>query len=150
MNLKFSPGSVKSAVLVIVQFLCIIILGFTGALFPQNYILISILLISFVLALWAMLIMKFNFNAAPEVLPGMTLKKSGPYKLIRHPMYTSIFGLTIPWVINDFSYFRLFILVVLLVNQLIKINSEEKLLSEKFPDYSEYKKHTKKIIPYIY
>jgi protein-S-isoprenylcysteine O-methyltransferase Ste14 len=150
MNVKFSPGSVKSAVLVIVQFLCLFILGYTGELLPQNYFLRLIMLLSLVLVLWAMIIMKFNFNAAPEILPNVTLTTKGPYNLIRHPMYTSIFGLTIPWLVNDFSYFRLSVFLILLVNQLVKINSEEKILSEKFPDYPEYKKRTKKIIPFIY
>ena len=150
MNLKISPGSVKSAMLVIIQFASIFILGYTGQLIPQNYILLSVIILSLFLALWAMIIMKFNFNAAPEVLPGVTLKTNGPYKFIRHPMYTAIFGLTIPWIVNDFSLFRFVIFLILLVNQIIKMYYEEKMLSEKFPEYTEYKKRTKRIIPFVF
>jgi protein-S-isoprenylcysteine O-methyltransferase Ste14 len=150
MNLKISPGSIKSAMLVLVQFSCLFILGFSGKLIPENIILTSIIIFSILLALWAMIIMKFNFNAAPEVLPGVTLKTGGPYNLIRHPMYASIFGVTVPWIINDFSYFRVLIFLVLLINQIIKMHNEEKILSDNFPEYKDYMKRTKKIIPFIF
>lgn len=150
MSIKILPGSVKSALLLIIQFLCIFALAFTGKLFPDNYFLISALIISILLALWAMIIMKFNFNGAPEVLPEVTLITSGPYKLIRHPMYTALLGLGTVWIINDFSIIRLVLFIIMLIDLLIKLNYEEKFLLEKFPEYSEYRKHSKRIIPFIY
>jgi protein-S-isoprenylcysteine O-methyltransferase Ste14 len=150
MKVRISPSSVKSALFLIIQFLCIFILGYTGILLPKNYILLSILILSFLLALWAMIIMNFHFNGAPEVLPGVTLKTSGPYKLIRHPMYTSLLGLGAAWIINDFSGFRFVIFIILMVDLIFKMYYEEKFLSEKFPEYPEYKKRTKKIIPFIF
>lgn len=150
MNLKISPRSLKTAIPVFIQFLCIGILAVTGKLKPENIYLLILLISSFALALWAMIIMKFYFNAAPEVLEGATLQTGGPYRLIRHPMYTSLLLLGAAWLINDFTYFRLIIFLVLLINQIIKLSYEEKLLTEKFPSYTEYKKTTKKIIPYIY
>lgn len=150
MNIRISPGSVKSALFLIIQFLCIIIIGFTGKLLPENFILISVLILSLLLVFWSMIIMKFHFNGAPEVLPDVTLKTSGPYKLIRHPMYTSLLGLGAVWIINDFSISRLVIYIVMFVDLLFKLHYEEKFLTEKFPEYSEYKKQTKKIIPFIY
>jgi protein-S-isoprenylcysteine O-methyltransferase Ste14 len=150
MKVTFSPGSVKSALFLIIQFLCIFFLGFSGKLLPENYIMFSLLVLSLFLALWAMFIMKFHFNGAPEVLPGVTLKTSGPYKLIRHPMYTSLLILGAVWIINDFSVIRLVIFIILLTDLLYKIDYEEKCILEKFPEYTEYKKHTKRIIPFIF
>jgi protein-S-isoprenylcysteine O-methyltransferase Ste14 len=150
MAVTVSTKSVKSALFLIIQFLCIFILGFTGKLLPESIILISILLISLLLALWAMIIMKFNFNGAPEVLPGMTLKTSGPYKLIRHPMYTALIGLGAVWIINDFSVLRFIIFVSLFIDLVIKLHYEEKFLSEKFTEYEDYKHRTKRIIPFIF
>ncbi|MCX6164694.1 MAG: hypothetical protein NTU73_07520 [Ignavibacteriae bacterium] len=150
MNIRISPSSVKSALFLIIQFLCIFILGYTGKLLPENFILISLLILSLLLALWSMIIMKFHFNGAPEVLPGMTLKTSGPYKLIRHPMYTSLLGLGAVWIINDFSVFRFAIFIILLIDLLFKMYYEEKFLLEKFSEYAEYKIHTKRIIPFIF
>jgi len=150
MNLKFSPGSLKSTILVLIQFLCIGIFAFSGKVIPQDIYLISVLLLFLFVAAWSMFIMKFQFNAAPDILPGVTLKRNGPYKYIRHPMYTSLFGLAIIWLINEFSYIRLVTIIILFIDLFIKMNYEEKLLSQKFSDYSEYKKNTKKLIPFIF
>jgi len=150
MSITVSTNSVKSVLFLVIQFLCIFILGFTGILLPDNYILLSFLILSLLLALWPMIIMKFHFNGAPEVLPGMTLKTSGPYRLIRHPMYTSLLILGAVWIINDFSFIRLAVFIILSIDLLVKMYFEEKFLMEKFPEYPEYKKRTKKIIPFIY
>lgn len=150
MNLKISPGSIKTALPVFIQFLCIGILAATGKIIPSNIYLTILILISLILALWAMVIMKFYFNAAPEVLQGAELRTQGPYRLIRHPMYTSLLGLGGAWIIDDFTYFRLAIFIILLVNQIVKLNYEEKFLIEKFPEYKDYKKKTKKLFPFIY
>jgi len=150
MNLKISPGSFKSAMLVFVQFLCVGILVATGIVIPKNIFLLSLIIISFFLALWSMILMKFHFNAAPEILKDAELIIKGPYRLIRHPMYTSLIGLGAAWIINDFSYFRLLIFIILIINQIIKLSYEEKFLLEKFPDYKNYKNRTKRIIPFIY
>ena len=150
MNLKISPGSIKTASLVFIQFLCIGILAATGKIIPSNIFLIILILLSLLLAVWAMIIMKFYFNAAPEVLQGAKLRTQGPYRLIRHPMYTSLLGLGGVWIIDDFTYFRLSIFIILLVNQIVKLNYEENFLLEKFPEYKDYKKKTKRLFPFIY
>jgi len=150
MNLKISPGSFKSAMLVFIQFLCVGILAATGIVIPNNIFLLSLIIFSFFLALWSMIIMKFYFNAAPEILQGAELRTKGPYRLIRHPMYTSLIGLGVAWIINDFSYFRFLVFIILIINQIIKLSYEEKFLLEKFPGYENYRKKTKKIIPFIY
>jgi len=101
-------------------------------------------------ALWAMIIFKLKVNVAPEVLKGTILIKSGPYRLIRHPMYFSVISFTLLWVVFDFGYIRLLLWTLLLVVILLKINYEEKILKRHFQDYTEYSKTTKKIIPFIY
>lgn len=150
MNLKISPASLKTAMLVFIQFLCIGILAATGKIIPGNIFLLILLISSLILALWAMIIMKFYFNAAPEVLDGVALRTKGPYRLIRHPMYTSLLGLGSAWIISDFTYFRLFIFIILIANLIIKLSFEEKFLTEKFPDYIEYSRKTKRLIPFIF
>lgn len=101
-------------------------------------------------ALWAMIIFKLKVNVAPEILKGTKLVKSGPYAVIRHPMYSSVISITLLWVVFDFDYIRLLLWTLLLVVILLKINYEEKILKKHFPDYKEYSKTTKKIIPFIY
>jgi protein-S-isoprenylcysteine O-methyltransferase Ste14 len=150
MNVTFLPGSVKSAIFVLIQFICVGIIAFTGKIIPENPIYLVGIILSALLALRAMIAMKFHFNAAPDILPGATLKTGGPYRVIRHPMYTSLILLNLFWIINDFTIFRLVIFIFLFIDLVVKLYFEEKVLEEKFPDYSEYKKHTKRIIPFIF
>jgi len=53
-------------------------------------------------------------------------------------------------VINEFSYIRMFIWIILIFIFLYKINIEEKILAKEFPEYPEYRSVTKKLIPFIF
>lgn len=149
MTVTFSPGSTKSTFFVLIQFACVGYIAFTGVVLPENKYYLILIIISLLLAVWSMAVMKFHFNAAPDILPNVTLKTKGPYKLIRHPMYTSLLMLVLIWIINDFSLIRIIVYIILIIDLLIKLHFEEIYLIEKFPEYKEYRRHTKRIIPYI-
>jgi protein-S-isoprenylcysteine O-methyltransferase Ste14 len=91
-----------------------------------------------------------NFNIRPVVKPNGVLITSGPYRMIRHPMYLAQVIAVIPLVWEGFSYRRLAVLVLLIVVLTIKIEYEEKRLLKHFEGYSDYKKTSKKVIPFIY
>lgn len=80
------------------------------------------------------------------------LINTGLYKTIRHPAYTgsmlSFLGLGLYF--NN--WLSLFVIVIPVYSAFIyRINVEEKLLlQQKELNYSEYMKHTKKLIPFIY
>lgn len=76
------------------------------------------------------------------------LRQGGVYRYIRHPMYLAVllfgFGalaLTI-WATIPFLP-----LVAVLA---IKINVEEKLLSDVYPDFAQYQARTKRLIPFVW
>ena len=146
--LKF--GYVKSFFLVLLQFTFIIFIFITGRIIPDNIFLQIIFVLSFIPGLFAILVMKFNFNIAPDFKPGAIFVNKGPYKFIRHPMYTTVLLSILCLVINYFSVLRLSIFIFLSITLIMKITFEEKILSDKFDSYREYKIKTKKLIPYIY
>lgn len=103
------------------------------------------------LAIHAIYIVKLsNVNITPTVKKDSELVTSGPYRIIRHPMYIAQIIAVIPLIIDYFSWYRLLAFTVLLITLLIKIQYEEKQLVAHFPSYSDYKKKTYKLIPYIY
>jgi protein-S-isoprenylcysteine O-methyltransferase Ste14 len=143
--------SLRSFVLVAIQLVCIGILLMTTRYTEMSPVSALVCFAGFILALWSMATMKFsNVRIQPEVKDNAQLVQTGPYRIIRHPMYTSIFLTLIPIVVDDFSWFRLGVLLVLFTNQLIKLNYEEKLLKERFHEYAGYCKRTYRLVPFVY
>ena len=125
-------------------------LAITGPIIPSDVILLAAEIIFVLFGMWAMAEMKFRFNIFPSLLNNSSLTASGPYKLVRHPMYTSTIFITLIWMINDFTYIRAFAWILLVIVLCIKTFYEEKILEEEFPEYSNYKNKTKKLIPFLY
>jgi protein-S-isoprenylcysteine O-methyltransferase Ste14 len=91
-----------------------------------------------------------NINIPPDLKENIKLTQKGPYKVIRHPMYTAIILTLFPLVIENFSIFRLIIFIILIADLVYKLHWEEKMLLKRFPEYSTYQKKSSRIIPFIY
>ncbi len=108
-------------------------------------------LLGFILAFWAIISMKNSkINIAPKPLKNSLLIKSGPYAIIRHPMYTSIIIVTIPLIISSWDIYSLLFLVFLYINLILKLLFEESLLKIHFNNYENYMKKTWRVIPCIF
>ncbi|MBS1551877.1 MAG: isoprenylcysteine carboxylmethyltransferase family protein [Bacteroidetes bacterium] len=140
----------KSYAFVAIQFTAIFILIFTGSIFPSDIVIFIIMILFLLFGLWAMFVHRFRFNALPVLRDDSSLKTSGPYRFVRHPMYTSLIFITLIWVLYDFTIIRLAIWIILLITIYLKSEYEEQLLIKKFPEYPQYKTLTKKFIPFIY
>ncbi len=138
-------------VLVGVQFVGLVVIVLTGSIFAKNTFLLVIEIAGIILAIWALFSMKLsNVNAYPDLKKNAKLVKSGPYKIIRHPMYSSIILSVLPLIIDQFSFLRLTVYVIILVDLVIKLNYEEKLLKAHFEEYQDYCNNTYRIIPFVY
>lgn len=91
-----------------------------------------------------------NLNAGPDVMPGAHLVKSGPYRLIRHPMYAALLLVFIPLAFTSTSGIRFAVLFILTFNLMVKIRYEERRLQHSFSGYSEYSAGTWRLLPYVY
>jgi len=143
--------SKKSLVLVIIQFVSFLFFGVTGGLFSTGVLLIF-QVIGLAIGLWGIIAMKIgNFNVQPEVKSHAMMVTSGPYKIIRNPMYTGLllfFGIS---VLANFSFLRLVVLLILTLVLILKIFMEEGFLKQKFGDvYTTYKKKTFRLIPFVF
>lgn len=70
----------------------------------------------------------------------------GAFSISRHPIYTSIILLAFSFGIFSESEFGLIITVLLFIVFYFKSNYEEHLLLLKYPEYSAYKKSTRKFL----
>lgn len=140
-----------SNILVTIQFSAIALMAATGPWLANTWYLLLIELLGVALGVYAIIVMRIgNFNVRPIVKESGQLVTHGPYRHIRHPMYTSIILTLTPLLIEYFSWFRLGVMLVLLVNLIIKQLFEEGLLKNHFAGYEDYMKRSHRMLPFIF
>jgi len=78
------------------------------------------------------------------------LVTSGPYRLVRHPLYLAE-ELAIVGIFMQFlSLSTAFVLAVQIVFQLRRMHNEEAVLAESFPEYAAYRQRTARLLPGVY
>jgi protein-S-isoprenylcysteine O-methyltransferase Ste14 len=75
---------------------------------------------------------------------------TGPYRLVRHPLYLAEAIATIGSVIQFLSVWTVVLLALQLMFQLRRIENEEVILTKAFPHYAVYKQTIARLIPGIY
>jgi protein-S-isoprenylcysteine O-methyltransferase Ste14 len=78
------------------------------------------------------------------------LVQTGIYSLVRHPLYSGLIFLTLSWAIFQMSLTHLFAILIIFIVLNAKASKEEAWLSEKFPEYTQYRQKVKKLIPWLY
>lgn len=145
------PASIRSYVLVGVQFACIVAILASGPWIARQAWFFTLELSGILLMLWAMLTMKLtHVNVFPEVRAGSRLVTDGPYQRIRHPMYTALLLITLALVCDSFSYWRGFWWLALCADLVAKLSYEERFLGEVFDDYEAYRLRTWRLVPRIF
>lgn len=147
----YMPNHIKSILLVGLQFLFIFLLLLGSPLTNISALPFTFILLSVLIVLWAIVTMqKSKLRILPEPSADATLVTDGPYRFIRHPMYTAILFGSVGLLINQFTWLRLLIAIALAVVLITKLIWEEKMLARKFDAYKEYMKHTKRLLPFIF
>jgi protein-S-isoprenylcysteine O-methyltransferase Ste14 len=106
----------------------------------------------FILSLWAVVIMRPGyFNIQPEVKPNASFINSGPYRLIRNPMYTGLIVFFGSGILSSFQNMKFVVFVILVIVLIFKIRLEEKFLENRFGStYLLYKSKTYRLLPFLF
>ena len=94
---------------------------------------------------------RIELSEAVRTTPEHKLITSGPYHLVRHPIYLGgiLYGLSIPMIAN--SPYGFVIMLVPIPMLFCRIRFEEKILVSRLgQEYLEYARKTKKLIAYVY
>ena len=112
---------------------------------------LGIALAGFALLQWAQVTLGKNWSDTPRMMKEQTLITSGPYRMIRHPIYTafililgSTFFISSNWLIG------LCWAGMTILETISRISFEELLMVEYFGDqYREYMKKTGRLLPKV-
>jgi protein-S-isoprenylcysteine O-methyltransferase Ste14 len=86
-----------------------------------------------------------------EVEKGQKVVSTGPYSIVRHPMYLSVFFIYIATPLALGSYWALPIALLLIPLFIFRILNEEETLRRDLPGYTEYCKKTRyRLIPLVW
>ena len=90
-----------------------------------------------------------NLNVSPAVRKNASLVQRGPYRWVRHPMYTALLLFMLSYVIAEVTALSVQLWCGLLFVLIVKSLYEESLLTQRFPSYIEYKRRTWRFVPYV-
>ncbi|MFK7994333.1 MAG: isoprenylcysteine carboxylmethyltransferase family protein [Granulosicoccus sp.] len=144
-----------SWLLVVGQMILIVLLAFPVSALYQGTLAdlfgVSLVICSLVLVVWAFLSMHSGtFTVMPEPTSAASLTQAGPYQYVRHPMYSAVLvggvGASISHA-DIVSWLQLSLLSGLLI---VKLLREERYLSQRYGEYSDYKKRTRALVPWVY
>ncbi len=123
---------------------------FRGAFFSSQPVAIITEVLAVALMVWARQTFgQRSFHAAANPSTG-GLVTTGPYRFIRHPIYTAacLFG----WsgILAHWSLINVMLGALLFAGAVGRMLCEERLIIEIYPEYRDYAQATKRMVPYIF
>jgi len=86
----------------------------------------------------------------PYPKDGAELVQTGPFALVRHPMYGGGLVMALGWALYVRGWLTLGYVLALFVFLDAKSRREERWLAVKFPGYAAYQQRVRKLIPFVY
>jgi protein-S-isoprenylcysteine O-methyltransferase Ste14 len=121
-----------------------------GVLFTPQPLAIALQVIAVALMVWARVTFgRRSFHAAANPTTGGLVTK-GPYRYIRHPIYAAACLLGWGAIVVHWSLVSVALGVLLFLGGLARLLCEEQLVKQTYPEYLEYSKVTKRMIPYVF
>ena len=127
----------------------VVLLAATGDLFSSSAIVIAAQLLAVGIMMWARRSFPtktFRVDATPSA---ETVIRRGPYRLIRHPMYSAALLFIWAAVLSHLSLWTVAIGAFVTIIAALRIVFEERFLRSRYPEYAAYAQVTKAIVPYV-
>jgi protein-S-isoprenylcysteine O-methyltransferase Ste14 len=103
------------------------------------------------LAVWARVYLGRNWGMPMSLKENPELVTTGPYRFVRHPIYA---GMLLAMLGSSLVLGSLWLVVFVffaIYSIVFAVRNEEQLLTKQFPnEYRDYRKRTKKLIPFVW
>lgn len=110
-----------------------------------------LMLSGLVLGAWALACNRpGNFNIRPTPRAGGQLVQSGPYRWIRHPMYSAVLLVAAACAWVDASAWSWLAMAALAAVLTVKAGLEERWMAAKHPGYAEYRNRSRRFVPGLF
>ena len=93
--------------------------------------------------------LRSNWSLSASIKEGQKLITNGPYRLVRHPMYSSMTVIVLGSGLLISNYLILLFTPGVFIVYYIRSKKEETFLRVEFPEYIQYTRVTKMLIPGI-
>lgn len=108
-----------------------------------------LVVIGLAFAVWARVHLGKNWGMPMSLKENPELVTSGPYRLVRHPIYSGVLLAMLGSAIVG-GVFWLLVVVLFGIYFIYSGRQEEKIMTKEFPDqYPEYMKRSKMLIPWV-
>ena len=130
--------------------------GLGGWFLPQRFhflVAVGIVLQAgfLLLGVWARRSLGRNWSAEVRIGEGHELVRTGPYRFLRHPIYTAMLGMFLGTTIASSQWHALVGLATLTAAYVRKTRIEEWILTKTFgKDYDAYRRDTWALVPFLF
>jgi protein-S-isoprenylcysteine O-methyltransferase Ste14 len=101
-------------------------------------------------AVWARVTLGRNWSGVVTLKEGHELVERGPYRFVRHPIYTGILTMFFATALAQGHLSGFVGTLLMFASFWIKLRDEEKLMLQQFPEqYADYRRRAKRIIPFV-
>jgi protein-S-isoprenylcysteine O-methyltransferase Ste14 len=117
---------------------------------PTAFVAAVLCVIGLAFAVWARVTLGRNWSGVVTLKEGHELIERGPYRFVRHPIYTGILTMFIATALALGHLAGFAATLLMFVSFWIKLRDEEKLMLQQFPQqYAAYRRRTRRIIPFV-
>ena len=117
---------------------------------PLAYAGAALVAIGVLISVWALTGLGEALTPFPKPLYDASLRRTGAYRLMRHPIYAGLIFASFGWALWWLSAAGMLYGVAVAVFFDRKSAHEEIWLREKYPEYADYERRVKKFVPGIY
>jgi protein-S-isoprenylcysteine O-methyltransferase Ste14 len=128
----------------------LLVLLATKKVFAESVFVIVPQVVAVLLMVWARITFgRRSYHLAANPTEGGVVT-TGPYRFIRHPIYTAVCLFIVPGVLAHWTWSTALLGALVLTCALVRMFFEERLLMARYPEYAHYATTTSRMIPLVF